>query len=235
MTVSVLEYLKSTVLKTIDDDLGLALEQYDSEGRGGFLSIPREVFCIIDFLGCLLTGHNDNRKRSVEFMERYMASVDPRYGESASILYEMWRNGTVHEFDPKVFVAAQESFVLGWSANNSSKDVNRQWHLDCLAKEAVPDNYCLHINLFRLVEDLRKAVVAMIDDAKSKEALLRDLQREFENASKQFQLRGQDKIDQAKRIIESTKGVIDESKSIVREFSNRKDFDEFKKAWHNAT
>ena len=75
-------------------------------------TVSREVFCYVDYLGALYVGTGgvpiDRTSglaqvgyRFTRYLEDVMSLVDPAYATMAKTLYEMFRSGTVHEFDPK--------------------------------------------------------------------------------------------------------------------------------------
>ncbi len=89
-----LQMLKATVVADIRPLL-------DLPGHAPF-AICREVLSYIDHLGHLYSGRGQVGDRSCEFMKQIMAKIDPNYGKRAAELYQMFRCGPVHEFEPKV-------------------------------------------------------------------------------------------------------------------------------------
>lgn len=89
-----LQMLKTTVAADIRPLL-------DLPGHAPF-AICREVLSYIDHLGHLYSGRGQVGDRSREFMKQIMAKIDPNYGKRAAELYQMFRCGPVHEFEPKV-------------------------------------------------------------------------------------------------------------------------------------
>ena len=73
----------------------------DVPGHAPF-AICREALSYIDYLGHLYSGRGQVGERSREFMKQLMAKVDQNYGKRAAELYQMFRCGPVHEFEPKV-------------------------------------------------------------------------------------------------------------------------------------
>lgn len=89
-----LQILKKTVAADICPLL-------DLPGHAPF-AICRETLSYIDHLGHLYSGRGQVGDRSREFMKQVMAKVDSNYGKRAAELYQMFRCGPVHEFEPKV-------------------------------------------------------------------------------------------------------------------------------------
>lgn len=56
-------------------------------------------------------------------MRDVMADIDPNYGRRADEVYEMYRNGTVHEFRPKVLENSKGQ-LLAWSMHNGERKEN---------------------------------------------------------------------------------------------------------------
>jgi hypothetical protein len=89
-----LQMLKGTVAADIRPLLNVP-------GHAPF-AICREALSYIDHLGHLYSGPGQVGDRSREFMKQIMAKVDSNYGKRAFELYQMFRCGPVHEFEPKV-------------------------------------------------------------------------------------------------------------------------------------
>ena len=91
-----LQMLKSTIAADIQPLLNVP-------GHAPF-AICREALSYIDHLGHLYSGRGQGQvgERSREFMKHVMAKVDLNYGRRAAELYQMFRCGPVHEFEPKI-------------------------------------------------------------------------------------------------------------------------------------
>ncbi len=102
-----LQMLKSTVAADIRPLL-------DVPGHAPF-AICREVLSYIDHLGHLYSGRGQGQvgERSRDFMKHVMAKVDPNYGKRAPELYQMFRCGPVHEFEPKI-LENKKGELLTW-------------------------------------------------------------------------------------------------------------------------
>lgn len=88
-----LEMLKDTVKKDIRPLLCVP-------GKAPF-AICREVLSYVDHLGHLYSGRSQVGERSRDFLKQVMSMIDPNYGKRASEIYQMFRCGSVHEFEPK--------------------------------------------------------------------------------------------------------------------------------------
>ena len=86
--------LRDTVIRDIKPLLKV-------EGVAPF-AIIREVLCYIDHLSHLYTGSPEVGKRFSVFLTEISSKVDCHYSVRAEEIYRMYRNGTVHEFEPKM-------------------------------------------------------------------------------------------------------------------------------------
>jgi hypothetical protein len=89
-----LQMLKDTVAADIRPLL-------DVPGKAPF-AICREVLSYVDHLGHLYCGKGKVVERSCQFMREVLAEIDPGYRRRASEVYQMFRCGPIHEFEPKV-------------------------------------------------------------------------------------------------------------------------------------
>jgi len=218
------------IMDTIEADLMLALRAHEREDRGGFLSISRHVFCYIDYLGALSGNGKNSTDNAVNYMETYFARVNGEYRGKSRLMYEMWRHGTVHEYDPKVFESRDRSFELRWGANNTSVEHNRRWHLKCLCRASNPGSYHWFMNLFQLVDDLRASIREFAADLEGDAQLLAKAQRNLKKLSNVVDLDKKDTrlLEDAAKVVDSAAGVIDDRGNVIREFADAAEFVEFR-------
>jgi len=145
-------------------------------------------------------------------------------------MYEMWRHGTVHEYDPKVFESQERGFELRWGANNTSLSHNRRWHLKSLCRQSKPGSYHWFINLFQLVDDLKASVKHFAAVLEGDAQLLEKAGRSLAILSTPIDLdtKKSDLRDAATHVIGSTAGVMDDNGSVVREFATAAEFEAFR-------
>lgn len=219
---SVLVHLTELV-ESIEDDLLLPLRAHERENRGGFLSISRLVFCYVDYLGALTSNGTGKRTdRAVAYMSKYMVRANPAYDGKCDLMYDMWRNGPVHEYDAKRYVSANQGFELRWGANNTSTAANRHWHLKCMCCDGQPGRYHWFINLFELVEELRRSIRFLISDMESDSELLMRVGHNYAELSKKLDLDRRPKhMKQVALVIDAPAGVIDGAGNVIREFRGR--------------
>ena len=105
MTTKITDYLEASLRQSIINDVRDVAHYHAHPRRkteAGFFSVPREVFCYVDFLGHIAFG-KDNTESAVAFIRSYFPPV---YHDCAVLIYSMWRHGTVHEYKPKAFYAS---------------------------------------------------------------------------------------------------------------------------------
>jgi hypothetical protein len=81
--------------------------------QGAPFAICREAVSSIDHHGHLYTGSTQCGPRFRTFMDRILGEVDPNYRRRAGEVYQMYRCGTVHEFEPKV-LRNRNGQTLAW-------------------------------------------------------------------------------------------------------------------------
>lgn len=219
----------SQILDSIEADLMLPLRAHEREDRGGFFSISRQVFSYIDYLGALAANGKNSTNNAVAFMEKYFSLANPTYAGRCKLMFSMWRHGTVHEYDPQVFVSHAHSFRLRWGANNTSLPLNRKWHLKCLCRASEPGSYHWFINLFELVEDLRKSVTYFVADLEGDQSYLQRAKRNLGKLSAKVDLDNQQKalLGEAIAVVGGAAGVIDDQGNVIREFQVVADLEAF--------
>ncbi len=111
-SADVVDYLEKDLVAAINNDL-IAVLKFHEGGIGGFHSIPREVFCYIDYISVLRYGLPNSSTTAIRFIEKYLGSTNIRYKHYGKLFWEMWRHGTVHEFDPKRLKHSSKKYSIG--------------------------------------------------------------------------------------------------------------------------
>jgi hypothetical protein len=78
----------------------------------------------VDHLGHLYSGRDKVGERFVAFLRGPLALVDTGYAKRADELYQMYRNGPVHEFQPKV-LENDHGERLGWLSYRGDRNSQR--------------------------------------------------------------------------------------------------------------
>lgn len=226
------------ILKSIDEDLILALKTHEIENRGGFMSISRSVFCYVDYLGALAFDGENSTKNAIKYMEEYFTEANSNYKGKCNAIYYMWRHGTVHAYKAQVYKSNIKQFKLIWGANNTSRKDNRELHLKCFCIEDKPNSYGWNINLFELVEDLKSSVIYLIRDIEFDRSSLQRVKKNLQKLSSDVDLDTPSKrnpddaglLSEAENIVGHAVGIINRSKQVV--LKTPKEIEEFKQQWN---
>ncbi len=102
--------------KTITDDIVPLL---NTVGSAPF-AINREILSYIDHLGHLYSGNDKVGDRSKKYLKMIMSEIDDGYSQRADEIYNMYRCGTVHEFEPKT-LQDNKGNLLSWLCYNGER------------------------------------------------------------------------------------------------------------------
>jgi len=159
------------LLDTIRNDL-FPLRRKDQGGctdGGAPHTISREFSCYVDYLGALYTGWaewNKSGERFAAYLREVLGQVNRAYAQHAELVREMYRNGPVHEFDPKVVFNSNgdqcgwlESVGIspGWHDFGSGQKVQVS-HLTIVAHPSVAKAYYLPVFTSQLLNDLVESI-----------------------------------------------------------------------------
>jgi hypothetical protein len=99
------DYLKNDLKKSTINDIKPCLS-----GDGGYFGVPKLVLSYVDYLGALFHGykHPEQTKRRLfarhtyakRFLKYVFGLIDPNYCHYGELLWEIYRNGTVHLYEP---------------------------------------------------------------------------------------------------------------------------------------
>ncbi|MBI4258107.1 MAG: hypothetical protein HY619_04055 [Thaumarchaeota archaeon] len=111
MTMSQMrDYLISDLRRSVENDVLPCLRPAEQEG--GYFAIPRLVLGYVDYLGALYHGYarrphpRTNRRilasgnYAVTFLNDVFGAIDPNYRTRGKLLWEIYRNGTIHLYQP---------------------------------------------------------------------------------------------------------------------------------------
>jgi len=163
------------IASTIDKDIIPALARGSSEG--GYYSGIRLIFCYVDFFGELYKNTTQSNG-PVNFIKVYFGKVNPRYNDIAGILYSTFRHGTVHTFQPKLFLINGKpyGYVISKEDTNGNFIYKADGYVECTYTHLEPQSPNPGIQLFpisleRLLKDLKSAVDYYISELKNNEKL----------------------------------------------------------------
>ncbi|MGA9350610.1 MAG: hypothetical protein WBW48_17655 [Anaerolineae bacterium] len=125
-------YLDKNLCKSIINDVWPILDRWRCHSEGGYFGVTRLVLCYVDYLGALYCGTQGNNnprhlatsKKAKTYIKEVMSKIDPLYGEDyiANLLYDMYRHGTVHLYEPKRFIDKKtHSKCLLWHVNKYTR------------------------------------------------------------------------------------------------------------------
>lgn len=137
--------------------------------RGAFYSGLRYCFSEIDMLGKFLKGEfgsQNTAENSINFMKRYMSSINKRYKKLAGLIIDMYRHGLMHTHMTKL-VKLGNGKILGWELQDT--DSNSQH----LTLKSVDHGYNLVINVYQFIEDFLKGLDNYEKDLKSRPRYLK--------------------------------------------------------------
>jgi hypothetical protein len=155
-----LDNLKQTILADVCPLLDLP--------EGAPFAVSREVFCYIDHLGHLYSGRGPGQvgERFLDYLKHVMNRVDSNYGKRAAEIYQMYRNGPVHEFKPKV-LENKKGQCLGWlcyqgARNNHNLEISGEkmtvTHLELVKDPGHDKSFCLPVSMVCLIMDLLSSI-----------------------------------------------------------------------------
>jgi hypothetical protein len=140
-------------------------------------AVCREALSYVDHLGHLYSGRGQVGDRSREYLRKVMAIVDVNYATRCGEIYQMFRCGTVHEFEPKVLENRQGDLLL-WLCYHGKRidavDVDGArgavTHLTPI-RSSTPNRYYLPVSTTCLVEDLVASIEAFVQGGPENERI----------------------------------------------------------------
>jgi len=119
----ILMYLTGDLKVSIINDIGPCLSLgYD---EGGYFAAPRLVLSYVDYLGALYHGYegkSDSKNRRIfadpKYAKNFLSNVfgrkDDGYKKYGDLLWEIYRNGTIHLYSPKSLKDIASKRTVGW-------------------------------------------------------------------------------------------------------------------------
>ncbi|MFH1140656.1 MAG: hypothetical protein V1724_03065 [Chloroflexota bacterium] len=142
--------------------------------HGGFTesgaphTISREFSCYVDYLGSLYTGEAESERgdRFEEYLREVLGEINPLYANHCKLIREMYRNGPVHEFDPKTLFNRSGDHI-GWMESTGSspgkwnqgdsQTINIR-HLNIIQHPNHSRDYYLPVFTSQLLDDLIRSI-----------------------------------------------------------------------------
>ncbi len=124
--VEMVDYLVNDLQKSVIDDVNPCLQ-----GPGGYFAVPRLVLSYADYLGALYHGYTGrmNRGRRIlaasefakAFMKDIFGPIDNNYLRYGDLLWEIYRNGTVHLYEPLKLQNSATNRMISWLTYKGSR------------------------------------------------------------------------------------------------------------------
>lgn len=158
-----IDYLKISVRGSIVTDIIQVAAHHSITGgiNAGCFSVPRQVFCTVDFLGAICYFDKGREKgASTRKAVRFIKEFFPRhYTPFANLIIAMWRHGTVHNFVPSEFFIRfqNKKIAIRWTSNRSDEQHNRIVNMKTFQKEKDANTIYLSVNICQLADDLLSA------------------------------------------------------------------------------
>jgi len=120
-------YLADDLKKSAINDVKPCLNLNHEEG--GYFGIPRLVLSYVDYLGALYNGYDgkiDKKtgrrifaavKYAKSFLNNIFGQIDPNYIKYGALLWEIYRNGTIHLYSPKILKDKNSNRAISWIAH----------------------------------------------------------------------------------------------------------------------
>ena len=170
---------------------------------GGYFVVSRQILCMVDFLGAVYSGYSlKERKRdksgkkiagankAKHFITKFFKPRKIYNEDTVDKLYEMYRNGLVHLYQPKILKFGSKG-TLKWAlyrgkrfqpeislgSDKGNITFHNISHLQIVPNKLNKNNY-LFICVDRLYEDFEKAIL----DYRDKLYNTKSLQRKWRTA-----------------------------------------------------
>ncbi len=155
---------------TIDRDFR-PMTVVNEKQKGAPFSVCREVMSYVDHLGQLYTGSTGVSQRFKAYMEQVLGEVYAPYKRRAGEVYQMYRCGTVHEFEPRV-LKNKKGELLVWLCYRGGRtsfqldlaDIGKMTvtHLEPVAHPAIKRGFALPVSTNCLLDDLEASIDRLI-------------------------------------------------------------------------
>jgi hypothetical protein len=147
----ILDYLTKDLQKSVINDVQPCLNLGRDEG--GYFGVPRLVLSYVDYLGALYKGYNGKRepktgrriftsgKYAKMFLNDIFGQIDPNYVTHGALLWEIYRNGTIHLYSPKILKDVKSNRTIGWMAHKQDRVCQLSSSYNFLATHLVPHDH----------------------------------------------------------------------------------------------
>jgi hypothetical protein len=146
--IKIVEHLEGDIKTSIVNDIQPCLNLGRNEG--GYFGVPRLVLSYVDYLGAFYHGYNGridrntNRRIFTErgyskaFLNDVFGQIDPNYRKHGKLLWEIYRNGTIHLYSPKIIKDKISNRTIGWILHKLDRSVQLDPPYSFHAEHLVP-------------------------------------------------------------------------------------------------
>lgn len=164
------DYLLNDLKVSVVDDILPCVNP--NSNKGGYFGVPKLVMTYVDYLGALYHGYtakrNKNKRRifatgshAKKFLKDVFGQTDPNYKKYGDLLWKIYRNGTIHLYEPLKLKNSTEEIT--WLAYKGSRTEMLPNPYNIQVRYLVPYNHGNHswqqpISITCLYDDLLHAI-----------------------------------------------------------------------------
>lgn len=175
------EFLEEEVKEQIFLEIAPIL--YIGQEVGGYFGVTRQILCLVDFLGSLYCGYEGKKDKKTKrmiisegwkakkFIKEVLEYIDPIYKENGEILFDMYRHGLVHLYQPRtikqrngrelkwaIYKGARERANINFKTDMGDFTISDARHLGISTNPSDKKSDLLTISITCLYKDLLTAI-----------------------------------------------------------------------------
>ena len=123
----IVDYLTKDLKISVLNDVKPCLQLTSS--NGGYFAVPRLTLSYVDYLGALYNGYSGltikgrrvfaTSSCAKAFLENVFGTIDPNYKIYGALLWEIYRNGTIHLYAP--LTLENQGKTIEWSVHKGQR------------------------------------------------------------------------------------------------------------------
>lgn len=170
----IIDYLTVDLKTACQNDILPAIQIGQSEG--GYFSVPRLVLSCVDYLGALYCGWKSTEctrsgrprftasSKAIRYLEEIFGQVFGEYRVRGKLLWEIYRNGTVHLNEPKVLKNGANTIKWYLFKGNLTErmhvrtGIGQVSHLIPVPSPGHPNDWFLPVGISCLYQDLQDSL-----------------------------------------------------------------------------
>jgi hypothetical protein len=140
----IVDYLRDDLRISVINDIGPCIN-----GQGGYFAVPKLVLSYVDYLGALFRGYTAwrikrrrifaNHTYAKRFLNYIFGVIDPNYSLYGNLLWEIYRNGTIHLYEPMKLTNSNQTIY--WLTYKGPRATQLPYPYLFYANHLVPHNY----------------------------------------------------------------------------------------------